>query len=97
MPDFRDIKIRESIDDFNKKVKMDMVGMDGNAVNLMGQFKKRAKSDGWENEEIQYVLHQCMSSDYNNLLTVLLRYTEEDIENPEIIYHNGKAYKRIEK
>jgi hypothetical protein len=96
MPKFRDIKIRESIGEFNRKVKMNMVGMDGNAFNLMAQFEKRAKSDKWTSEEIQYVLHQCMSGDYDHLLSVLLRYTEEDEENPEIIYHNGKAYRVIE-
>jgi hypothetical protein len=37
-----------------------------------------------------------MSGDYDHLLSVLLRYTEEDEENPEIIYHNGKAYRVIE-
>lgn len=93
---YRNIKIRETIGDFNKKVKMNMVGMDGNAFNLMGQFEKRAKIDRWKSEEIQYVLHQCMSGDYNNLLSVLLRYTEEDEENPEVIYHNGKTYRLSE-
>lgn len=96
MPNFRDIKIRESIGEFNKKVKMNMVGMDGNSFNLMGQFAKRARPDKWTDDEVQYVLNQCMSGDYNHLLSVLLRYTEEDIENPEVIYHNGKAYRLAE-
>lgn len=96
MPNFRDIKIRESIGEFNKKVKMNMVGMDGNSFNLMGQFAKRARLDKWTDDEVQYVLSQCMSGDYNHLLSVLLRYTEEDEENPEVIYHNGKAYRLAE-
>ena len=78
MPKFRDIKIRESIGEFNKKVKMNMVGMDGNAFSLMGQFEKRAKSDKWTSEEIQYVLHQCMSGNYDHLLETLLNATEPE-------------------
>lgn len=96
MPNFRNIKIDEATGEFNKKVKMNLVGMDGNAFNLMGQFEKRAKHEKWTSEEIQYVLHQCMSSDYDNLLKTLLKYTEEDLDNPEIVYHNGRAYRRIE-
>ena len=93
---FRNIKIDEINGDFDKKVRMNMVGMDGNAFNLMGQFEKRAKLDKWESEEIQYVLHQCMIGDYNHLISVLFRYTEEDEENPEVIYHNGKTYRLSE-
>lgn len=96
MPNFRNIKIDEATGDFNKKVKMNLVGMDGNAFNLMGQFEKRAKHENWTSEEIQYVLNQCMSSNYDNLLKTLLKYTEEDLDNPEIVYHNGRAYRRIE-
>lgn len=62
----------------NKKVKMTLVGLDGNAFALMGAFSKEAHRQGWSKEEIDRVLHECMSSDYNHLLMTLLKYTDED-------------------
>ena len=90
--EFRDIKISEISGEFNKKVTMCLVGLDGNAFNLMGQFSKRARGEGWTKHEIDYVIKQCMSSDYNHLLRVLMKYTKEDKDNP---YHNGEAYRKI--
>ena len=60
-----------------KKVKMKLVGLDGNAFSLMGEFQKNARKQGWKKEEIDVVLKKCMSGDYNNLLTVLMEHTEE--------------------
>lgn len=96
MTKYRNIKIDESIGEFNKKVVMNLVGLDGNAFSLMGEFSKRARRQGWTKEEINYVLEKCMGSDYENLLRTLMQYTTEDEENPELIYHNGKAYRRVE-
>jgi len=95
MTKYRNIKIDESIGEFNKKVVMELVGLDGNAFSLMGEFSKRARRQGWTNDEINYVLEKCMSSDYDNLLRTLMQYTTEDEENPEFVYHNGKAYRRV--
>lgn len=36
--------------DFDKKVTLELVGLDGNAFALMGAFAKRAKREGWEKE-----------------------------------------------
>ena len=94
MSNFRNIKIDESLNIFNKKVIMNLVGQEGNAFNLMGIFNRNATKQGWTKEEINYVIHQCMSSDYDHLLCVLMRYTEEE-ENPEIIYHNGEQYRKV--
>jgi len=74
---FRNIKIDEISGDFNKKVQMELVGLDGNAFSLMGEFIKNARRQGWSHEEREYVLDQCMSGDYNHLLCVLLKYTEK--------------------
>lgn len=60
-----------------KKVKMKLVGLDGNAFSLMGEFQKNARKQGWKKEEIDVVIKKCMSGDYNNLLTVLMEHTEE--------------------
>lgn len=60
-----------------KKVKMKLVGLDGNAFSLMGEFQQNARKQGWKKEEIDVVIKKCMSGDYNNLLTVLMEHTEE--------------------
>lgn len=60
----------------NKKVKLKLVGLDGNAFSLMGAFRKQARKEGWSPEEISFVIDKCMSGDYNNLLATLMRYTK---------------------
>lgn len=96
MSKYRNLKIDEINGDFDKKVVMELVGLDGNAFSLMGEFSKRAKRQGWKDEEVNYVLEKCMSGDYNNLLRTLMEYTTEDEENPEVVYVNGVAYRRID-
>ena len=54
-----------------KKVKLKLVGLDGNAFSLMGAFQKQAQKEKWTKEEINEVLNKCMSGDYNNLLRTL--------------------------
>jgi hypothetical protein len=54
-----------------KKIKLKLVGLDGNAFSLMGAFKNQARKEGWTQEEIQEVLDQAMSGDYNHLLRTL--------------------------
>jgi hypothetical protein len=61
----------------SKKVKMNLVGLDGNAFSLMGAFSRNARSQGWTKQEIDSVIEKCMSGDYNNLLRVLMENTEE--------------------
>ena len=60
-----------------EKVKMKLVGLDGNAFSLIGAFRQNAQRQGWNKEEIQVVMKKCMSGDYNNLLRVLMEHTEE--------------------
>lgn len=62
----------------NKTVKMQLVGLDGNAFGLMGAFRKEARHQGWTQEEIQVVIDECMSGDYNHLLNTLMEYTTEE-------------------
>jgi hypothetical protein len=59
-----------------KKVKLQLVGLDGNAFSLMGAFQKAARRQGWTKEEITEVLDDAMSGDYNHLLQVLVSHTE---------------------
>ena len=59
-----------------KKVKMKLVGLDGNAFSLMGAFQSNARKQGWSKDEIDKVIKECMSGDYNHLLETLMEHTE---------------------
>jgi len=68
----------------NKKVNLDLVGLDGNAFFLMGAFTKQARREGWTEEEIDVVMEACRSSDYDHLLSTLLDHTEpRDLGAPD--------------
>ena len=54
-----------------KKVKLKLVGLEGNAFSLMRAFQEQAQKEKWTKEEINEVLNKCMSGDYNNLLRTL--------------------------
>jgi len=60
----------------NKKVCLNLVGLDGNAFALMGAFSREAKRQGWDSDEIQMVIDECKSGDYDHLLFTLIQYTE---------------------
>jgi hypothetical protein len=55
----------------NKKVKLKLVGLAGNAFSLMGAFSKAARKDNWTKEETDLVLNEAMSNDYDHLLATL--------------------------
>jgi hypothetical protein len=86
----------------NKKVKLNLVGLDGNAFNLMGQFQKQARKEKWDIHEISYVINKCQSGDYDNLLCVLMEYCDMDSldfesdsdELPDVVYVNGVSYRK---
>jgi hypothetical protein len=55
----------------NKKIKLKLVGLDGNAFSVMGAFSRQARKEGWTAEEIDTVLKEAMSSDYRHLLATI--------------------------
>jgi hypothetical protein len=59
-----------------KKVKLNLIGIDGNAFAIMGAFQKAARKQGWSNDAIKIVLDKAMSGDYDNLLRTIMEYTE---------------------
>jgi hypothetical protein len=59
-----------------KKVKLELVGLDGNAFSVMGAFKNAARKQGWTPEEITVVLKEAMSGDYNHLLATIMANTK---------------------
>ncbi len=60
----------------DKKIKLRLVGLDGNAFSLMGAFQEQARREGWTKEEIKAVLDEAMSDDYNHLLATLSDHCE---------------------
>ena len=59
----------------DKKVNLELEGLDGNAFSLMGTFQKQAKKEDWTEEEIKDVLDECQKGDYNHLLQTLIAHT----------------------
>lgn len=64
----------------NKKVKMQLVGIDGNAFAILGAFNRAALKQKWTHEEIQTVIDEATSSDYNHLLATIVYHTESPDE-----------------
>jgi hypothetical protein len=62
-----------------KKVKLELVGLDGNAFTVMGAFQRAARRQGWTPEEIKSVMDECMSGDYDHLLATIM----DNVESPE--------------
>lgn len=53
-----------------------LVGVDGNAFALMAHFRQCARRAGWTREDIDSVLNEAMSDDYNHLVETLTTFTK---------------------
>jgi hypothetical protein len=60
-------------DFMSKKVKLQLVGLDGNAFSILGAFSGAARRQGWTREEIDAVTKEAMSSDYTHLLATIAK------------------------
>lgn len=60
----------------DKTVNLNLVGVDGNAFMIMGVFKWQAKKEGWSNKEIDTVITEAKSGDYNHLLATISNHCE---------------------
>jgi hypothetical protein len=61
--------------DNTKRVKLDLTKVNGNAFALMGAFQHQARIEKWTYDEIQAVLDDATSDDYDHLVSVLARHT----------------------
>ena len=59
-----------------KKVKLNLVGKDGNAFSILGLFKRAAQKAKWTKQEIDEVMSEAMSGDYNHLLATIVKHCE---------------------
>ena len=64
----------------NKTVNLELVGVNGNAFMIMGVFQRQAKKEGWSQQEIDLVLEEAKSSDYNHLLATISNHCEVEEE-----------------
>lgn len=55
-----------------KKIRLNLVGLDGNAFALLGAFARQARKEGWTEAEISAVIKDASSADYDHLLRVLV-------------------------
>ena len=68
----------------NKKVNLNLVGIDGNAFAIMGAFAGQAKKEKWTKTEIDSVLNAAMASgDYVNLLGIIMEHCESPLSENE--------------
>lgn len=58
-----------------EKVKLNLLGIDGNAYSLLGAFAAAAREQGWSDEEIKAVRGEATSSNYDHLVRTLTGYT----------------------
>jgi len=64
-----------------KKVQLSLVGLDGNAFNLLGMFQRQARKEGWLQAEINDILEEASSGDYDHLLQTLIDHCEDPTED----------------
>ncbi len=59
----------------NKKPKVKLVGMDGNAFNILAHVSKALRDNGQLNKVREFQL-KATSGDYDNLLRVCMEYCD---------------------
>lgn len=57
-----------------KKVKLKLVGLDGNVFCLIGAFRRQARREKWTDEEIEAVTEDAMSGDYSHAVATLMEH-----------------------
>lgn len=56
-----------------------LVGQNGNAYHLIGGWSDAAKKNGWSQEDIDRVIEEATSGDYENLLRVLVAHSAPEV------------------
>lgn len=56
----------------NKKIKLNLTKVDGNAFFILGAFSGQARQEGWTNDEIEAVRKEAIKGDYNHLLGTIM-------------------------
>jgi len=56
----------------NQLVELDLTTVNGNAFAIMGAFSRAAKQQGWSKEEIDEVINEAQSGDYDHLVQTII-------------------------
>ncbi|HAQ69840.1 MAG TPA: hypothetical protein DCR48_02590 [Flavobacteriales bacterium] len=67
----------------DKTVNLDLVGVNANAFAIMGAFSRQAKREGWTKQEIDLVLDEAKTGDYDHLLATIILHCEPNDEDDE--------------
>jgi hypothetical protein len=67
-----------------RTVELELVGLDGNAFYLMGAWQSKARRAGFSKEDIDKVLKECQSGDYDHLLCTLMDHCKSPDEEDEM-------------
>jgi len=62
------------------RVILQLVGLDGNAFNLLAKFRQAARAQGWAADQIQMVIDEATRADYDHLLRTLIDNTEPPLD-----------------
>lgn len=62
-----------------KKVSMKLIGLDGNAFSILGEFNAQARRQGWSTEEINAVIKEATNGDYYHLMSTI----NDNVQEPE--------------
>jgi hypothetical protein len=54
-----------------KKITLNLVGLDSNAFAIMGAFRAQARQENWTNDEIEAVLKEATTGNYEHLLATI--------------------------
>ena len=79
-----------------KKIDLQLVGLNGNAFNLLGAFGAQARREGWTKDEINDVLKEAMAGNYDHLLGTLALHCEPTTEAPPDRIEDGWTAERSE-
>ena len=58
------------------KVKVRMVGEDGNAFAILGRVRRALRDAGYSKCQLDAFVAEAMAGDYNNLLAVVARWVD---------------------
>lgn len=59
-----------------KTVDLELDGVNGNAFMIMGVWRRQAVKEGWSKDEIDAVLEEAKSGDYDHLLATIINHCE---------------------
>lgn len=68
----------------NKTVNLDLTTIDSNIFAIMGAFSRQARREKWTQQDIDAVLEEAKSGDYDHAIATISDYCiPEDDSNPE--------------